>query len=87
MPIKILIVFILLNIAFCYYSLKLNKTYFQVLPNSSIENKEAIEDHLENLEEYVDLPLTNSDLSLINKSYILTKNINFEFYTASFYLG
>ena len=87
MSLKVLIVFILLNLTFCYYSLKLNKTYFQVLPNSSIENKEAIEDHLENLEEYVDLPLTNSDLSLINKSYILTKNINFEFYTASFYFG
>ena len=60
-----------ISISFCYYSLKLNKIYLPVLPNNSIEKKAIIES-LDNLEEYVDLPLIYSELNIINESFIPT---------------
>ena len=73
MAINYLILFLTtISIAFCYYSLKLNKIYLPVLPNNSIEKNETIIESLDNLEEYVDLPLIYSELNIINESFIPT---------------
>lgn len=89
---KLLLLFLLFNISFSYYSLILNKIYLPLLPNNSytpietFEN-ETSEQYLDELEEYNDLPLNNSELNSINQTYIKTKNINSELYTAGLYLG
>ena len=71
----------LFNIAFCYYSIKLNKIYLQQLVNdnnNSIEYNETLQQYLDNLADNIDLPLNYSELNSINESFIQTKNINLE---------
>ena len=92
MKINILLLFLLFDISFGYYSLNLNKIYLPVLPNENytpIETNEnaTLEEYLDNLEEYNDLPLNNSELNSLNQTFIQTNNINSEFYTAGLYLG
>ena len=79
----------LFNIAFCYYSLKLNKIYLQQLVNdnnNSIEYNETLQQYLDNLADNIDLPLNYSELNSINQSFIQTKNINLEQYAVTLYL-
>ena len=88
----ILIIFLQFSLVLGYYSLKLNKVYFQQIPNSNdtldnITQTNLTEDQIEELEEYVDLPLNSSELNLLNESYIKTKNIKSELYTIDTYLG
>ena len=88
----ILIIFLQFSIVLGYYSLKLNKVYFQQIPNNNdtldnITQTNLTEDQIEELEEYVDLPLNSSELNLLNESYIKTKNIKSELYTIDTYLG
>ena len=73
----------LFNIAFCYYSLKLNKIYIPLNDNNNNTNDN--EEYLKNLKEI--LPINYSELNLINETYIETKNINSEQYTVELYLG
>ena len=90
MKVSILLLFLLFNISYGYIPLVLNKIYLQVLTNDSntdIEINETIKQKLDNLEEYNDLPLNNSELNLLNQSYIQTKNINSTQYTVELYLG
>ena len=80
----------LFNIAFCYYSIKLNKIYLQQLVNdnnNSIEYNETLQQYLDNLADNIDLPLNYSELNSINQSFIQTKNINLEQYAVTLYLG
>ena len=42
---------------------------------------------LDELEEYIDLPLNSSELKELNESYIKTKNIKSELYTIDSYIG
>ena len=84
MKVSILLLFLLFNISYGYIPLVLNKIYLQVLTNNSntdIEINETIRQKLDDLEEYNDLPLNNSELNLLNQSYIKTKNINSTQYT------
>ena len=85
-----------LSLTFCYYSLKLNKINHILFYNSSLgnnetsknfENKEDLKDYIENLEEYIDLPIDYSELNSLNDSYIITKNLNFKYYSALIKLG
>ena len=85
-----------LSLTFCYYSLKLNKINHILFYNSSLgnnetsknfENKEDLKDYIEKLEEYIDLPIDYSELNSLNDSYIITKNLNFEYYSALINLG
>jgi len=90
MKVNILLLFLLFNISYGYIPLVLNKIYLQVLTNDSntdIEINETIRQKLDDLEEYNDLPLNNSELNLLNQSYIKTKNINSTQYTVELYLG
>ena len=94
MKINILIFFILFNASLCYYSLKLNKVYLQNISNDVgnntlgfNDNNEINDEYFEKLKTNVDFPLNYSDLESINQSFILTKNINSELYTAGLYLG
>ena len=92
MSIIILIIFLNINIAFGYYSLKLNKISFEVLPNnnsfiSNLTENNLTKEQLEEYEKYLDLPLNNSELDILNESYIKTKNIQSELYTIDLYLG
>ena len=86
----------LLNISLVlsYYSLKLNKKFIylpQLSNDSAIINNGTInnltKEELEDLEEYIDLPLKNTELNNLNQSYIKTKNIKSELYTIDAYLG
>ena len=87
-----LILFFHFSIVFCYYSLKLNKVYLPLLPNNSeifkneTENNLTLEE-LEDLKEYINLPLNTSDLNILYESYIKTKNIKSELYTIDLYIG
>ena len=88
----IIIVLFQFSIVLGYYSLKLNKIYLQQLQNSNytLDNITQInltEDQIDDLEEYIDLPLNSSEINILNKSYIKTKNINSELYTIDSYLG
>ena len=92
MSIIILIIFFNISIAFGYYSLKLNKISFEVLPNnnsfiSNLTENNLTKEQLEETEDYFDLPLNNSELDILNESYIKTKNIKSELYTIDLYLG
>ena len=92
MSIIILIIFLNISIAFGYYSLKLNKISFEVLPNnnsfiSNLTENNLTKEQLEETEDYFDLPLNNSELDILNESYIKTKNIKSELYTIDLYLG
>ena len=92
MSIIILIIFFNISIAFGYYSLKLNKISFEVLPNnnsfiSNLTENNLTKEQLEETEDYFDLPLNNSELDILNESYIKTKNIKSEVYTIDLYLG
>ena len=91
MKINILIFFFLFNISICYYSLQLNKVYLQNISNdinnNSIGNNEIKDEYFEYLRNDLGFNLNYSDLNLVNQSYILTTNINSEFYTADLYLG
>ena len=92
MSIIILIIFLNINIAFGYYSLKLNKISFEVLQNKSdfitnLTKNNLTKEQLEEYEKYLDLPLNNSELDILNESYIKTKNIQSELYTIDLYLG
>ena len=86
-----------------YYSLRLNKIYLPVISTSdnNPNNTNNITDiHLniskynngtknEEIESdvYADLPLNLSDLNMLNESYLKTKNLKHESYSADFYLG
>ena len=91
MMIKILLIFHLLIITFNYYSLKLNKIYFQTSSNdynnNNKETNETVKKLIKNLEKYSDLPLNNSELNLINQFFIQTKNIYSEQYYITFKIG
>jgi hypothetical protein len=92
MKAPILIILFQFSIVLCYYSLKLNKVYFQQIPNSNntfdnITQTNLTEDQIEDLEEYIDLPLNSSEMNILNESYIKTKNIKSELYTIDSYLG
>ena len=92
MSIIILIIFLNINIAFGYYSLKLNKISFEVPQNKSdfitnLTKNNLTKEQLEEYENYLDLPLNNSELDILNESYIKTKNIQSELYTIDLYLG
>ena len=87
MNIIILITFLNINIAFGYYSLKLNKISFEALQNKSDFITNLTKEQLEEYEKYLDLPLNNSELDILNESYIKTKNIQSELYTIDLYLG
>jgi len=92
MNIIILIIFLNISIVFSYYSLKLNKISFEVLPNnnsfiSNLTENNLTKEQLEETEDYFDLPLNNSELDILNESYIKTKNIKSELYTIDLYLG
>ena len=92
MSIIILIIFLNINIAFGYYSLKLNKISFEVPQNKSdfttnLTKNNLTKEQLEEYEKYLDLPLNNSELDILNESYIKTKNIQSELYTIDLYLG
>ena len=92
MNIIILITFLNINIAFGYYSLKLNKISFEALQNKSdfitnLTKNNLTKEQLEETEDYFDLPLNNSELDILNESYIKTKNIKSELYTIDAYLG
>ena len=81
-----------ISLALSYYSLKLNKIYLPQLSNDGaiIDNgtiKNLTKEELEDLEEYIDLPLKNTELNNLNQSYIKTKNIKSELYTIDAYIG
>ena len=87
-----LILFFHFSMVFCYYSLKLNKVYLPLLPNNSEIFKNKTEknltlEELEDLKEYINLPLNTSELKILNESYIKTKNIKSELYTIDLYIG
>ena len=90
--INIIILFLYFGITLGYYSLKLNKISSPISKNSSefitneTENK-LTEEELEELEEYIDLPLNMTDLSMLNEPYIKTRNLHSELYTIDIYLG
>ena len=88
----VIIVLFQFSIVLGYYSLKLNKIYLQQLPNSNytfdnITQINLTEDQIDDLEEYIDLPLNSPEINILNESYIKTKNINSELYTIDSYLG
>ena len=90
MRIITLIIFLNISIAFSYYSLKLNKISFEVLPNnnsfiSNLTENNLTKEQLEETEDYFDLPLNNSELDILNESYIKTKKS--ELYKIDLYLG
>ena len=87
MKINIIIFFTFINIALCYYSLKLTKVSLPNSYNTSSGNDESIKSTSENLDEHDRLPLNDSEFDLLDDSFIITKNINFEYYTAVLYLG
>ena len=92
MKANILIILLQFSIVLGYYSLNLNKVYFQQLSNNNdtfdnITQTSLTEDQIEDLEEYIDLPLNSSELNLLNESYIKTKNIKSELYTIDSYIG
>ena len=87
-----LIFFLLVGMSFCYYSFQLNRIYIQEsVINSNTSGNETVnnftEEQLEEFEEYIDLPLNNSELNILNETYTLTKNIKSEFYTLDTYIG
>ena len=86
----------LLNISLVlsYYSLKLNKKFIylpQLSNDSAIINNgttnNLTKEELEDLEEYIDLPLKTTELNNLNQSYIKTRNLKSELYTIDAYLG
>ena len=87
MKINIIIFFPFINITLCYYSLKLTKVSLPNSYNTSSGNDESIKSTSENLDEHDRLPLNDSEFDLLDDSFIITKNINFEYYTAVLYLG
>ena len=90
---NIIIFFFNIGLVLSYYSLKLNKIYLPQLSNTgavTINNetiKNLTEKELEDLEEYIDLPLNTSEMDILNESYIKTKNIKSELYTIDSYIG
>ena len=67
---KIFLLFLLSKITFSYYSLKLNKIYYQVPSNNynncigaNKENNKTIKKLIKNLQKYNKLPLINSELN------------------------
>ena len=90
---NIIIFFFNIGLVISYYSLKLNKIYLPQLSNKgtvTITNetiKNLTEEELEDLEEYIDLPLNTSEMNILNESYIKTKNIKSEVYTIESYIG
>ena len=95
MKINILLLYFLVNISICYYSLQLNKVYLQNIStdinininNSSIGNNEINDEYLVYLTNNLSFNLNYYNLNVVNKSYIDTKNVNSEYYTAELYLG
>jgi len=92
MKANILIFIFHIGISFCYYSLKLNKVYFPLLTNNTDIMKNGTEmnltdEELEDMKEYIDLPLNTSEMNILNESYIITKNIKSELYTIGLYIG
>ena len=88
MKINIIIFFLFINIALCYYSLKLNKVYLPNSYNNSWEDYDgSMKSSSENLDQNEKLPLNDSEFDLLEESFLITKNINFEYYTVVLYLG
>ena len=89
----ILLLYFNLCFSYDYYSLKLNKIYLSQLttPNETLDSNITInnltQEQLDELEEYIDLPLNSSELKELNESYIKTKNIKSELYTIDSYIG
>ena len=89
----ILLLYFQLCFSYDYYSLKLNKIYLPQLtnPNETIDYNvtriNLTQEQLDELEEYIDLPLNSSELKELNESYIKTKNIKSELYTIDSYIG
>jgi hypothetical protein len=89
----ILLLYFNLCFSYDYYSLKLNKIYLSELttPNETLDSNITInnltQEQLDELEEYIDLPLNSSELKELNESYIKTKNIKSELYTIDSYIG
>ena len=78
MKANILIFIFHIGISFCYYSLKLNKVYFPLLTNNTDIMKNGTEmnltdEELEDMKEYIDLPLNTSEMNILNEPYIITK--------------
>ena len=74
---KNFLLFLLSKITFSYFSLKLNKIYYQVSSNNynnnigaNKENNETIKKLIKNLQKYNELPLNNSELNLLNQYFI-----------------
>ena len=89
----ILLLYFHLCESYDYYSLKLNKIYLSqpITPNETIDinitRNNLTQEQLDELEEYLDLPLNSSELKEFNESYIKTKNIKSELYTIDTYIG
>ena len=89
----ILLLYFNLCFSYDYYSLKLNKIYLSELttPNETLDSNITInnltQEQIDELEEYIDLPLNSSELKELNESYIKTKNIKSELYTIDSYIG
>ena len=90
---NILILLVCLDISFCYYAMKLKEINLTLLSNNTnvtnnvSEINSTLQAQLDELEEYLDLPLNNSELNIINESYIPTKNLNQFLYAADVFLG
>ena len=98
---NMIISFLLLNISFCYYSLKLRQIFLPTFTSDSnnieiinIKNETKLNFQSNDIkneeiesEIYLDLPLNDSELNMLKESYIKTKNIKSEFYTTDFYIG
>ena len=92
MKINIVIFLFLLEISFCYYSLQLKRRELKESPiNSNSSNNETVknltEEQLEKFEEYLDLPLNNSELNSLSEPYINTNNLRSIYYTIDAYIS
>jgi hypothetical protein len=87
MKINILIFFFLFNISICYYSLQLNKVYLQNISNDIKNNTIGFNEIKDEYFDNLGFNLNYSDLNLANQTYLLTKNIDSQFYTVDLYLG
>ena len=79
----------LFGYVFSYYSIQLNKINLVTSSNYSNNNFDiqinATQEQMKEFEEYIDLPLNNSELNKFNESFIKTKNIKSEIYTMDLY--
>ena len=79
----------LFGLVFSYYSIRLNTINLNISSNNDNNTFDIhynlTKEQMEELEEYIDLPLNNSELNKLNESFIKTKNIKSEIYTMDLY--